>query len=70
VRAAGAEIDHITDDSDDLGNLELLCASCHQDKTAARMRPASKEQREAIAALHADRVEPEIPGSAVLLENA
>jgi 5-methylcytosine-specific restriction endonuclease McrA len=57
----GAEIDHITGDSPDLGNLQLLCTGCHQAKTAARMRPASKEQRAEIGALYTARVEPEVP---------
>jgi 5-methylcytosine-specific restriction endonuclease McrA len=57
----GAEIDHIADDSPDLGNLQLLCADCHRAKTAARMRPASQEQAAAVAALYAERVRPDVP---------
>jgi len=57
----GAEIDHIAGDSPDLGNLQLLCADCHQAKTTARMRPASREQAAEVNALYTARVQPEAP---------
>jgi 5-methylcytosine-specific restriction endonuclease McrA len=57
----GTEVDHIRDDSSDLGNLQLLCTDCHHVKTAARMTPASEAQRAAIAALYAARVVPDVP---------
>jgi hypothetical protein len=57
----GAEIDHIASDSPDLGNLQLLCADCHQTKTTARMRPASPEQAAEVTALYQARVQPEVP---------
>jgi hypothetical protein len=56
---SGAEIDHIKDDSPDLGNLQLLYADCHRAKTAARMRPASQEQRAAVRVLYKARVQPD-----------
>jgi len=57
----GAEIDHIAGDSPDPGNLQLLCAGCHQAKTAGRMRPASPGQAAEVAALYKARVQPEAP---------
>jgi hypothetical protein len=57
----GAEIDHVAGDSPDLGNLQLLCASCHRAKTAARMRPADKDQAAVAAAWYKERVLPDAP---------
>jgi len=59
--APGTEIDHIATDSPELDNLQLLCASCHQNKTALRMEPASAEQTQMIDDLYRRRVEPEQP---------
>jgi 5-methylcytosine-specific restriction endonuclease McrA len=57
----GDEIDHIRDDSPDLDNLQLLCRDCHHAKTAERMVPANDDQRAAIDALYATRVQPDAP---------
>lgn len=59
--APGEEIDHIDGNSADLGNLQLLCAACHHDKTAQRMSPASVEQRRYLAILQGSRVVPPAP---------
>ncbi len=48
-------------DSPDPDNLQLLCKDCHHAKTNERMRPATDEQKELIAALVVTRVEPEVP---------
>src|SRR5205807_2656541 len=37
--AQGSEIDHIASSSPELGNLQLLCGSCHREKTAQSFRP-------------------------------
>lgn len=56
----GVEVDHIDGNSDDPSNLQLLCASCHHDKTAQNMHPATQEQSELIRALMQTRVAPAI----------
>ncbi len=57
----GEEVDHVNGDSPDPDNLQLLCKDCHHAKTNERMRPATDEQKELIAALVVTRVEPEVP---------
>jgi hypothetical protein len=57
----GDEIDHIRDDSPELGNLQLLCTNCHHAKTAERMVPASDDQSAAVDALYTTRVLPDTP---------
>jgi 5-methylcytosine-specific restriction endonuclease McrA len=57
----GGEIDHIEGDSSDLGNLQLLCLTCHHAKTWERMRPATDEQRQMVAQLERERVLPDQP---------
>ena len=59
--APGDEIDHISDSSSALSNLQLLCTSCHQRKTRERMVPASAESKRRIGQLWRERVAPEEP---------
>lgn len=59
--APGEEIDHISDSSPALGNLQLLCASCHQRKTEEWMVPASAESKRQIEKLWRERVAPDEP---------
>lgn len=39
----GTEIDHIKGSSDDIGNLQLLCTTCHKYKTASNFIPVTIE---------------------------
>jgi hypothetical protein len=57
----GAEVDHISGDSAELSNLQLLCLACHHAKTARQMTPASPEQQGWINELIAERVAPKLP---------
>jgi len=58
----GQEIDHIDGDSPELINLQLLCASCHHEKTQRRMVPASTdERRRMIELLRRERVASDEP---------
>jgi hypothetical protein len=57
----GQEIDHIDGDSPMLSNLQLLCAPCHQRKTAAHMVPASTLHQRMIEKLWRERVAPNEP---------
>lgn len=57
----GEEIDHISGDSNDPSNLQLLCRSCHHAKTALRMRPTSAEQNAWIEKLFVERIYPDAP---------
>lgn len=59
--APGDEIDHISDSSSALSNLQLLCTTCHQRKTRERMVPASAESKRRIGQLWRERVAPEEP---------
>jgi 5-methylcytosine-specific restriction endonuclease McrA len=59
--APGNEIDHISDSSSALGNLQLLCTTCHQRKTRERMVPASAESKRRIEQWWRVRVAPEEP---------
>jgi hypothetical protein len=52
----GNEIDHIAGSSSDPSNLQLLCDSCHNDKTRAAMVPASEEQQAWAKALWDTRI--------------
>ena len=57
----GRDIDHISDNSSELSNLQLLCASCHNVKTAQSLVPASPAQKLQLLALQLARVVPEVP---------
>lgn len=57
----GEEIDHVDGDSNDPGNLQLLCKDCHHGKTAENLVPASTEQMDFVQALFLERVVPEEP---------
>jgi hypothetical protein len=57
----GQEIDHIEDDSNDPGNLQLLCAGCHHAKTASHFVPATEEQSAFVDRLEQERVMPDEP---------
>lgn len=57
----GDEIDHISGNSNELENLQLLCADCHHAKTADSMRPASREQDRLLRDLVSTRVKPKEP---------
>jgi hypothetical protein len=59
--SAGKEIDHIDGVSADPSNLQLLCTDCHRAKTAERRRPASDQERSAVADLVERRVRPTVP---------
>jgi hypothetical protein len=59
--APGEEIDHVEGDSAGMGNLQLLCRTCHHAKTASRMLPATEEQRQTIRELMESRVQPDRP---------
>lgn len=57
----GQEIDHIDGDSNDPGNLQLLCTDCHHAKTASHFVPATEEQNAFIDRLEQERVLPNDP---------
>lgn len=57
----GQEIDHIDGDSNDPGNLQLLCTDCHHAKTATRFVPATEEQNAFVDRLEQERVLPDEP---------
>jgi hypothetical protein len=50
----GADIDHIAGPSSDPSNLQLLCRSCHQMKTAARARAECRHPLQPSDALNWD----------------
>lgn len=58
---SGNEIDHIAGSSNDLSNLQVLCASCHRSKTMANMTEASPAFQKTMQEFFASRVEPELP---------
>lgn len=58
---AGTDIDHIDGSSPSLDNLQLLCADCHNAKTAENLEPAGLKQKVLLFALQLTRVMPEIP---------
>jgi hypothetical protein len=53
----GAEVDHIHGSSDDLSNLQLLCSTCHREKTEQALTVAPPEQQRAAMELWTGRVE-------------
>jgi hypothetical protein len=60
----GAEIDHIAHSSDDLSNLQLLCAVCHREKTfasAAEISPKSHPEAWAHRRKLLRRIEARVP---------
>ncbi len=59
--APGEEIDHISDSSPALDNLQLLCKPCHQRKTSERMVPASPQGQRRIKQIWRERVAPDEP---------
>ncbi|RJU02966.1 HNH endonuclease [Arthrobacter frigidicola] len=59
--APGEEIDHMDGDSNDPGNLQFLCGSCHDAKTSSRMVPATAEQEAIVVELVSTRVTPDTP---------
>ncbi|MBT9605750.1 HNH endonuclease signature motif containing protein [Microbacterium sp.] len=58
---AGAEVDHIQGNSDELENLQLLCLDCHHEKTAQNLVPASDNSKRLLKALMKTRVQPGDP---------
>jgi len=58
---SGEEIDHISGDSNEPSNLQLLCRSCHHARTALQMGPASAEQEAWIRKLFVERIYPDAP---------
>ncbi|MBF0671351.1 MAG: HNH endonuclease [Salinibacterium sp.] len=57
----GDDIDHIRGDSDEPENLQLLCKSCHNAKTAQNMVPASERSHRLLKSLMMTRVAPSHP---------
>lgn len=57
----GKEIDHVDGDSNDPGNLQLLCTDCHHAKTASHFVPATEEQNAFVDRLEQERVMPDGP---------
>lgn len=57
----GEEIDHIDGDSNDPGNLQLLCKDCHHTKTRSHFVPAGPEMTALIDGIERDRVLPDEP---------
>lgn len=57
----GTDVDHIEGSSDDPSNLQLLCGSCHREKTFQAMTPADDKSHALVFALNLSRVIPEEP---------
>ncbi|MFE4727345.1 HNH endonuclease [Microbacterium sp. NPDC056736] len=57
----GTDIDHISGNSDELGNLQLLCGDCHRAKTAEQLTEAAPENAALLRALFLTRVAPDEP---------
>ncbi len=57
----GVEVDHISGNSNEVGNLQLLCGDCHRTKTAKHLHPASEENRALLMSLMVSRVMPDEP---------
>jgi len=57
----GTEVDHISGNSNEADNLQLLCGACHREKTAEQLRPASEESQALLMSLIAGRVWPDEP---------
>lgn len=58
------DLDHINGNSDDPSNLQMLCKSCHRDKTFAALTAAGEvdmESRALLIALAVSRVNPDQP---------
>lgn len=58
---AGIEVDHISGNSNEVDNLQLLCGDCHRAKTAKQLHPASDENRALLMSLVVGRVMPDEP---------
>lgn len=59
--APSEEIDHKDGSSNEPGNPQLLCSSCHRVKTALRMKPTSGEQDAWVDELYRERINPDPP---------
>lgn len=57
----GTDVDHIAGSSPELDNLQLLCKSCHREKTDQNLVPAPPQIRALIDQLMSDRVSPATP---------
>ncbi|MFE4950409.1 HNH endonuclease [Leifsonia sp. NPDC056665] len=57
----GTDVDHISGNSNEADNLQLLCNACHRAKTAEQLRPASEANQTLLLALVAGRVLPSEP---------
>lgn len=57
----GAEVDHISGNSNEVDNLQLLCGDCHRTKTGQQLQPASDDNRALLVSLIVGRVMPDEP---------